>query len=354
MKNGARILVGILIGCLAFPPSVLPCSSIVLTNKRYPVFATNYDNQFWPGQIFINARNVRKTSWEAGTTGRAASWTSRYGSVTITCVAYQLPWAGMNEAGLCFSTMSLGETRPAPPDALPPLSGPFWWQYMLDTCATIEEVLAAAEDVRMTDTEDHYLVCDRSGDCAVFEFLGGRMVVHRGDSLPIRALTNRSYSSCLGHWTKKGSPPSDAYHSFNRFSRLAERLGRFKETSAEGAMTYAFGMLENVASPQTRWSLVFDTGNRVFHIRSFKNTRLRSIDLTKIDFSCGRPARMLDAHADLAGDITGSFAEYSHEAALGQALKALAYFRPGFSEDLVREVLGLFESFACEKIPAKK
>ncbi len=350
MRKNTWILVGILIACLAFPSSVLPCSSIALMNKGYLLFATNYDNSFWPGQIFINRRGVQKTSWETGTTGRMAAWTSRYGSVTISCAGYQLPWAGMNEAGLVFSTMSLSETRSAPPDELPPLTGPFWWQYMLDTCATIEEVLVAAEDVRMTDTEDHYLVCDRTGDSAVFEFLEGRMVVRRGDSLPVRALTNMSYASCLGHWTRKDAPPASRYHSFNRFSRLAQRLAKFKETTAEAAVRYAFGTLENVASQNsTRWSLVFDTGNRIFHLRSFKNGRLRSIDLNKIDFSCDKPERMLDAHADLEGDITSAFEDYSHEAVLNHVLKSLAHFRPGISEDLVREVLGLFESFSCPK-----
>ncbi len=354
MRKHMRILVSVLIFCLAVPPSVFPCSSIALMNQGHLVFATNYDNQFWPGQIFINPRNLKKTSWEAGTTGRVAAWTSRFGSVTISCAAYQLPWAGMNEAGLVFSTMSLGETRTAPPDELPPLSGPFWWQYMLDTCATIEEVIDAAKAVRMTDTGDHYLACDRKGDCAVFEFLDGRMVVHRGDSLPVRALTNRSYDSCLGHLMNKGAPPSSAYHSFNRFTRLSERLKRFKETSAGAAADYAFAMLENVAASDTRWSLVFDTGNRAFHLRSFKNPRVRTIDLNRIDFSCGGPVKMLDAHADLGGDITNSFMDYSHEAALGHVLEALAYFRPGISEDLVREVLGLFEGFACEKSAGKR
>jgi penicillin V acylase-like amidase (Ntn superfamily) len=312
------------------------------------IFATNYDNDFWPGQIFINQRNLKKTSWESGTTGRSAAWTSRYGSVTITCVGYQLPWAGMNEAGLVFSTMSLGETRVAPPDELPPLSGPFWWQYMLDTCASVEEVLTAAKTVRMADTNDHYLVCDQKGDCAVIEFLGGRMVVHRGESMPVKVLTNRDYAACLAHWNTKGQAPANPYHSFNRFSRLAEKLGQFKEGESEAAVGYAFGLLQNVAASNTRWSLVFDTGSRTFYFRTDKNRRLRSIDLNKIDFSCGRPAKMLDAHAELEGNITASFTDYSHDGALGQLIKAIAYFRPNIPKEMPGQVLELFESYPCE------
>jgi choloylglycine hydrolase len=339
---------GILIVCLSVAGSVFPCSSIALINKGSLIFGTNYDNDFWPGQLFINQRNLKKSSWEAGTTGRSAAWTSRYGSVTITCVGYQLPWAGMNEAGLVFSTMALGETRVAAPDELPPLSGPFWWQYMLDTCASVEEVLAAAKNVRMADTEDHYFVCDGKGDAAVIEFLGGRMVVHKGESLPVRALTNRDYAACLSHLKTKGTPPANPYHSVNRFSRLAEKLEQFKEGDAETASAYAFGLLQNVAASNTRWSLVFDTGSRTFHFKTFKNQRLRSIDLNKIDFSCGRPAKMLDAHAELEGEITASFADYSHDAVLGQLTKAIAYFRPNIPREMPGQVLELFESYACE------
>jgi penicillin V acylase-like amidase (Ntn superfamily) len=348
MRKTTRALVSVLIACLVVSPAAFPCSSIALMNKKFLIFATNYDNDFWPGQIFINKRNVKKTSWEAGTTGQVAAWTSRYGSVIITCVGYQLPWAGMNEVGLVFSTMALGETRVAPPDELPPLSGPFWWQYMLDTCTTVEEMLAASKNVRMADADDHYLVCDRSGGCAVIEFLGGRMVVHTDEALPVRALTNRDYAACLEHWKSKGTPPSNPYHSFNRFSRLAEKLEKFNEASAREAVDYAFGLLKNVAASNTRWSLVFDTGNRRFFFRSFKNDSVRSIDLNRIDFSCDRPSKMLDAHADLEGDITASFIDYSHEAVLNQLIKSLAYFRPNLPEVMPGQVLGLFESFACD------
>jgi penicillin V acylase-like amidase (Ntn superfamily) len=349
VSNKVKISSGILIVCLSVASSVFPCSSIALMNKGSLIFATNYDNDFWPGQLFINKRNVKKSSWEAGTTGQVATWTSRYGSVTITCVGYQLPWAGMNEVGLVFSTMALGETKVASPDEYPPLTGPFWWQYMLDTCSTVDDVLAAAKNVRMTDTNDHYLVSDGKGNCAVIEFLGGRMVVHKDEALPVRALTNRDYAACLDHWKSKGVHPANPYHSFNRFSRLAEKLRQFKETSADAAVNYAFGLLESVAAANTRWSLVFDTGSRAFFLRSFNNARVRSIHLSRIDFSCDRPSKMLDAHADLEGDITASFADYSHEAVLKQLIKSVAYFRPNLPEDMPLQILGLFESFPCDR-----
>jgi hypothetical protein len=66
----------------------------------------------------------------------------------------------------------------------------------------------------------------------------------------------------------------------------------------------------------------------------------------------GRRYNRLEAHADLAGDITAGFHDYSHDEAEAHMLKSLSYFRPNLTADSVRQVLALFEGFACE--PVKK
>jgi choloylglycine hydrolase len=321
---------------------------LAFLNKGHLVFGTNYDNRFAPGKLFVNKRGVRKSGWEAGTTGQVAQWVSNYGSVVISCAGFQLAWGGMNEAGLVFSTMLLSETRPPGPDERPHLVGAFWWQYMLDTCATIEEVRKAAAAVRISDTQDHYLVGDRTGAVAVVECLDGRLVFRTGRDLPVHALTNRPYQVCLDHWTSGAPDPEEPYHSLSRFSRLGKGLALFKGGSGQEALERAFGMLAGVAASDTRWSFVCDTGARVFYLKSYKNPTLRFIDLKKIDFSCDRPPAMLDAHAGFEGDITGAFHDYSHAEVEAHMIEALAHFRPGIAPDTVRQILTLFESFSCE------
>jgi penicillin V acylase-like amidase (Ntn superfamily) len=350
-RRGNSLILLLLLLALAWPRPAIPCSSLVFLNKGFPVFGANYDNRFAPGQLFIYKRGVRKSGWEPGTTGRVARWVSRYGSVVISCAGYQLAWGGMNEAGLVFSTMQVGGRVP-PADERPPLAGAVWWQYMLDTCATIEEVRKAAEAVRISDTTDHYLACDRTGAVAVVECLDGRLVIRSGRDLPVHALTNRPYQVCLDHWTSRAPDPSEPYDSLSRFSRLAKGAVSFKEGSPLAAVDHAFKLLADVAASNTRWSFVCDTGERVFYLKTYRNPKVRSVDLRKIDFSCAEPTAMLDAHADLAGDITAAFHDFSHDEVEAHMLKALAYFRPGMPPDLVRQVLALFESFACE--PAKK
>ena len=121
------------------------CTSFAFSHKGYLIFGTNYDNSFAPGLIYINKRNVEKSGWEPGTDGKIAAWVSRYGSVTFSCVGYQLAWAGMNEAGLVISTMSLSETKSPRPDERPPLISPLWIQYILDTCGTSRVACASVQ-----------------------------------------------------------------------------------------------------------------------------------------------------------------------------------------------------------------
>ena len=68
---------------------------------------------------------------------------------------------------------------------------------MLDTCGTVEEVIAADPQVRIFETVDHYLVADRQGNCAAIEFLDGQMVYHTGEKLPVKALTNSTYEGSI-------------------------------------------------------------------------------------------------------------------------------------------------------------
>lgn len=58
-------------------------------------------------------------------------------------------------------------------------------------CATVEDLIRSDAQVRIMETVDHYLVCDREGNCAAVEFLDGKMVCHTAGDLPVWALTNR-------------------------------------------------------------------------------------------------------------------------------------------------------------------
>ena len=322
------------------------CSSFCLDNGDHCVFGTNQDNPVDAAMLAVKRRQVVKTAWEPSTTGEYARWISRYGSVTFDYAGYQMVWAGMNEAGLMISTMALRKTQNPAPDSRPPLQSAFWMQYLLDSYSTVEEVLASDAQVRIKDTVDHYLVCDRTGDCAVIEFLDGEMVSHTGESLPIAALTNNAYQDSVKAW-QQGRLTNE---SLGRFATAADRVTSFEPTSAESAVEAAFDTLADVARHDNAWRIVFDPADLRIHFRTNRNPQIRTVDLGKLDFSCDTPILVQDIHADLSGDISDEFAPYSHRAGVEHTLGFLdEYTRLEYPPLVVEVLLRGMASFPCRK-----
>src|SRR5215468_9158416 len=215
-----------LVGLIVAP--ALSCTTVCLLDKGRAVVAYNYD--FYPpeGLVLVNKRGTRKISL-LGPQG--AVWTAAYGSVTFNQFGRDNPMTGINEKGLMVSQMWLDETRYPPADTRPVISILEWIQYNLDRHASVAEVLADAEAVcPWSQTPIHYLVADAAGDAAALEFLDGKLVVHRGATMPIRALANSTYADSAAAFEKaKGVAPKSTA-SLDRFVRAAMLAG---ETSGD-------------------------------------------------------------------------------------------------------------------------
>ena len=147
--------------------------------------------------LVVNKRHMSKTALGLN---NPMKWISKYGSVTFNQYGRGFPCGGMNEKGLVIEVLWLDGTRYPQADHRPMVSTLQWIQYQLDTAATMDEVVASDERVRIetfSGTNVHYLVIERSGAAATIEFLDGKMVVHRGDDLPVKALTNSTYQRSL-------------------------------------------------------------------------------------------------------------------------------------------------------------
>jgi len=291
------------------------CSALVLDNDGQRIFACNYDNiTDDDGRVFIHKRGLVKTGFNPNTTGQVARWTARYASVVFSLLGYQQAWGGMNERGLAFSTMALEATQSPEPDHRPPLDW-LWPQYMLDTCETVDQVIASDAFVRTT-TVDHYLFADRFGGVAVIEFLFGQMVAHTGADLCVAALTNSTYANVCAMWemVRDGGSCTSRDNSFERFCRAARRLDAFEPTTTEAAVAYAFDTLRRIyparIQSMTRWSLVFDTANLRAYFRTQRNSEIRWVDLARFDLRCASPALVLDVNAPLSGDVAGAFTTF--------------------------------------------
>jgi penicillin V acylase-like amidase (Ntn superfamily) len=190
------------------------CTTIFLKNEMGRFVARNMDIFLGLGRIFTNRRHVEKTAFVLPPEP-ALRWVSKYGNVTFCQVGKESPSGGLNEKGLSVEQMTLPETQYPAPDARPAVKELQWIQYMLDTCATVDEVMEKAQDIRVVASPSvlHYLVCDREGHAAIFEYLNGELAFYSGDDLPVEALANSPYADSLYALRGKQPLPDDASRS---------------------------------------------------------------------------------------------------------------------------------------------
>lgn len=301
----------------AFAPEVAACTTFCLRHNNDLILGRNYDFPIGYGLVMINKRNVAKTAM-AEANDRAAQWTSQYGSVTFNQFGRDMPMGGMNEAGLIVELMQLDETQYPALDSRPALGCLEWIQYQLDNSATVKEVIQQAEKVRIrSHVGVHYLLADSKGEIASIEFLNGKLVYHRGDEMPVKALANSTYEESLAYLKRDESNAAlpNSTSSLDRFVRAGVMAKNYKPSAAKSAIDYSFDILRNVAQgAHTQWSIVYDVRNRAVHFFTNKARRVRRVNLQSFDFACAVPVKILDVNADISGDIASHFSNYTPEA----------------------------------------
>ena len=305
-------------------PAAHPCTTFFLENNGRPVFGRNYDWYLEDALVVANQRGVEKTAaFLDDPQGAPAHWTSKFGSITFDQVGREFPCGGMNEAGLVVEVMIVLFPWQTRPNGKPVISNMQWIQYQLDRHASVAEVIAHLGDLCIRQEAGvpmHYLIGDASGDCAAVELVRGKLVCHTGTSQPVRALTNdnyrRSYTRLL-RWREDAgvlAEPPEGIGSDPRFMRACKRVCDFTPRDESHAVDYAFETLRRVKMPKlTVWSIVYDIAARRIYFKTQSRSALRYVDLPGFDFSCGGPVKVLDIKADLAGDVSGKFADYKPE-----------------------------------------
>jgi choloylglycine hydrolase len=301
------------------------CSVFVLSKSNDVVYGQNLD---WhdpvPGLVIVNKRGVEKTilswkgHWPMPADSGTVSWVSRYGSVTFTCYGRDFIEGGMNEAGLSVDEASLTAVYP-PHDNRPGVSCPQWMQYQLDNYTTVQEVLTHLDDLRPDGEGWHYLIADSSGACAVIEYLDGKATVYAGNAIEVCALTNTTYQQALSH-----IPLDSAFggeidiaagsDSYGRFVRIAALLRDYEPERDGGAEDYAFRILRDVSSDDTRRSVVYNAVRRRVMWITPGNPNVRWLDLRTLDLSLGTPTQILDTEAGGPGDVSTLLEDYTEDA----------------------------------------
>lgn len=260
--------------------------------------------------IWIFPRGIARTG-EVGE--NSIRWTSKYGSVATS--SFDITTSdGMNEKGLVANMLWLTESQYEKWDGKRAgLSMSLWSQYMLDNFATVQEVVDCMQSgtfVVVTDQMPghnqaanlHLSVSDASGDSAIFEYIGGKLVVYHGRECKV--LTNSpSYDQQLAitkYWQGIGGltmlPGTN--RAADRFVRASFYVNRMsQEVNNEIAMASMFSIIRNCSVPYgistpgepnistTQWRAVSDQKNLVYHFELTMPVSGFWVDLKKIDFS---------------------------------------------------------------------
>ena len=265
-------------------------------------------------------------------------WTSKYGSVVTT--AFEAATAdGMNEKGLVANLLYLAEAdyvKPSADDKRLPISISVWAQYVLDNYGTVAEAVASLRKepfyVVPTMTPDgekgalHLAISDATGDSAIFEYLGGKLVVHHGRQYQV--MTNSpTYDQQLAlnrYWEEIGGTTMlpGTNRASDRFVRASFYINSLPKTANNSeAIAGAFSVIRNVSAPlgvatpgqpnvaSTLWRTVSDHKNMRYYFESTRSPSIFWVNLPDMDFTAGKPSKKLTLtdNAVFSGNTAAQF-----------------------------------------------
>lgn len=309
MKKLISCLIAAFISTPAFP-----CSTISVSQNTQPFVGKNYDWMQTMARLYVNKRNVKKAGLIFRPGDQPAQWISKYGSLTFNQFGREFPHGGINEAGLIIEIMWLTQSVYPPSDSRPTVNELQWIQYMLDNYASVADMVADADKLRvqMVTAPVHYLACDSTMACATFEFLSGKMIAHSGADLPYASLTNDNYVDSLAalreHIGFGGTKPipmdTSSLSRFVRGTALAQSI-----TDGD-IQIQTFDLLDQISQSNTVWQIAYDMKNKKVHFRTSDHRNIKSVDLKQLEWSCKTQVTSHDIQTTTSGLINDLFTPY--------------------------------------------
>lgn len=240
-------------------------------------------------------------------------WKSKYGSVITS--AYDISSTdGINEKGLAANLLWLAESEyPNWDQKKPGLSIAAWVQYVLDSFASVDEAVRVIEKETFEIVSDkmpdgsrmatlHLSLSDASGDNAIFEYIGGKLIIHHDKSYQV--MTNspifEKQLALNEYWKEIGGTVMlpGTNRAADRFVRASFYTNTIPQTSdTRIGVASVFSVIRNCSVPfgistpgqpnisSTRWRTVADHKNLVYYYESVLTPNTFWLELKDIDFS---------------------------------------------------------------------
>lgn len=334
MKFGAWFFLGM--GLALAAPEAKACTRVLWNDAGIPV--TVGRSMDWPQstdpKLWAMPRGMKRNG---GVPQNPAQWTSRYGSL-VTSV-YDLGSAdGINEKGLGAHLLFLRATDFGPRDAAKPgmLAG-LWAQYVLDNFSTVAEAVEGMSKIQLVMLEHegfkstvHLAIEDAGGDSAIFEYIGGKLLVHHGRQYTVMTndptydqqlalLKNYNFKNPTAQTPLPGNvSPTDRFVRASYFRDLLKPTIQGRE-----AISAVLAIVRNVSVPfdapyindprfsvyNTEYRTTSDLTNLRYFWEYTRSPNVTWIEAKSFDFKEGAPVKWIDPRRiDLSGDISAKFA----------------------------------------------
>lgn len=259
-------------------------------------------------------------------------WTSKFGSV-IASIYEAATVDGINEKGLVANVLYLVESDYGAPEGHPVLCISMWAQYVLDNFATVSEVVEALskEPFRIvaptlpngSPAQGHLAISDPGGDSAIFEYVGGKLVIHHGREYTV--MTNSPiYSEQLAlntYWQSIGGTVflPGTNRASDRFARASFFVGAVPKKSDPNyitavpdrsfnfqAIASVLSIMRSVSVPlgmtmpdqpniaSTIWRTAADQKNRIYYFDSATTPNTFWVNLDDLNFGKNAPIQRLE------------------------------------------------------------
>ena len=295
----------------------------------------------WKDEISANLWAFPRHMKRDGNVGPTSiQWTSKYGSV-ITSAWDIATTDGINEKGLVANVLWLVESeypKFSPQTGEKGLTISAWAQYVLDNFATVQEAvdeLGKQDFVIVSDyipgtdkfTTLHLSISDKTGDNAIFEYIGGKLKIHHNPSYTVmtNSPTFDQQLAINGYW--EGIPGTTFLPGTNRAADRFVRASYYidaipQTTNLREAIASVFSVIRNVSVPygissptepnisSTRWRSVSDQKNLTYYFETVLTPNTFWVDLNKLDLTSKKATvKKLDLsnNKTYSGEVSNNF-----------------------------------------------
>ncbi|MEI8340632.1 MAG: choloylglycine hydrolase family protein [Verrucomicrobiota bacterium] len=341
-------------------PAATACTGITIKPKDGSVIrARSMEFGLAPADLIIIPRGAALSGDDGSKIG--LKWKAKYGVIGANMVGLTIVTDGLNEKGLSGGTFMFNNgyavyPKVAQEDEGKVLASGDVVTYVLSNCATVSEAVetiktAAVRDCIFKDwgyaPQFHYLFTDAGGHCAVIEYTAGGMKVYDN---PLGVITNSppfdwqliNLNNYINLSVFNPAPikfdgvtltepsagggmlglPGD-FGAPSRFIRAVtfSQTALPVQTADEGVLQ-AFHILNLFDIPKgairekmpdgkmmaefTDWTSAADVTNLRFYIRTYTNSRIRMLDLTRCNIASGNPVIIKLDQKEIYEDLTPS------------------------------------------------